>query len=293
MKFFNKILIPTFMAVGCFVLSVTSISAQQSIDGNLDISLLMKEASVRLDMSNEDAVILFDSERIRLNKDSRYTKYNHRIIWINAKDAFEHYGNIRVPYDPSRCSLHVETVRTWRDNKWSVTDLDAIEKELPETLSNADDYVNIHEAILSHEKIEFPYILEITYSIEDKEPFRRGWDGSWTFVRDEPVIKSWFGFELPIGWWPNIYEFPGAPAPFKSTDETLGLDMYSWERGPYQAKTFPPPENIEDNESFIIWSTWRDWSSLGAFIRSNFDSVAAVDTYLEEQLDSLLKGTFT
>ncbi len=293
MKSLNKFMVPTLVLAGCLILGTATVSAQQSIDGALDISLLMKEANVRLDMGNEDAVILFDSERIRLNKDSRYTKYIHRIIWINTDIAIRHYGDVRVPYDASRCSLHVETVRTWRDNQWWETGPTGIVETLPEELLNAYDYANIRETMLLHEGIELPCILEIAYSIEDKEPFRRGWDGSWTFVRDEPVIKSWFGFELPSDWYPNIYEFPGSPAPIKKTDESLGLDMYSWQRGPYDAKTFPPPENIEDNESFIVWSTWKDWSSLGAHIRTYFDKAAVGDKNLKEQLDSLLEGANT
>ncbi len=293
MKSLNKLNTLVLVIIG-LVFSVTAnVSAQQSIDGAHDISLLMKEADVGLDMASEDAVFLFDSERIRLNKDGRYTKYIHRIIWINTDIAIRHYGDVRVPYDAARCSFNMETVRTWRDNQWWETGPDGIVETLPDGLLNAYDYANMREMMLLHEGIELPCILEIAYSIEDKEPFRRGWDGSWTFVRDEPVIKSWFGFELPSGWWPNIYEFPGSPAPIKSTDESLGLDMYSWQRGPYDAKTFPPPENIEDNESFVLWSTWKDWSSLGAHIRTYFDKAAVGDKNLKEQLDSLLDGANT
>lgn len=293
MKLFNKVKTPILICAGCFILGASVVSAQQSIDGVVDISMLLKEAEARLDMDNEDAVILFDSERIRLNIDGRYTKYIHRIIWLNTELAIKRYGDVRVPYETIQCTLIVETVRTWRDNKWWETGPAGIVETLPDELLEADDYANIREMMLLHEGIELPCIVEIAYSIEDKEPFRRGWDGTWSFVRDEPVIKSWFGFELPTSWWPNIYEFPGAPAPIKKTDEMLGLDMYSWQRGPYLARTFPPPENIEDNESFIIWSTWKDWSSLGAHIRTNFDKAAVGDSYLKEQLDSLLLGANT
>jgi len=244
-------------------------------------------------MDNEDAILLFDSERIRLNKDSRYEKFVHRIIWINTEIALERYGDVRVPYDALHCTLKVETIRTWRDNKWWETSPTGIVETLPDELLNAYDYANIREMMLLHEGIELPCIVEIAYTIEDKQAFRRGWGGSWTFVRDEPVIKSWFGFELPSGWWPHIYEFPGAPAPIRRTDETLGLDIYSWQRGPYGAKTFPEPENIEDNESFLIWSTWKDWASLGAHIRTQFDNAAIGDKELKQQLDSLLEGTYT
>ncbi len=293
MKLINKLIIPSLMIIGYLISGNVNVSAQISIDGAVDISQLMKEAGATLDMNAEDAVILLDSERIRLNKNSRYEKFVHRIIWINTEIAIEHYGDVRVPYDASKCTLHVTTVRTWRDNKWWETGPNGIVETLPEELLNAYDYANIREMMLLHEGIELPCILEIAYSIEDKEAFRRGWDGSWTFNRDEPVIRSWFGFELPSSWWPHIYEFPGVPAPTKRTDETLGLDIYSWQRGPYGAKTFPPPTNIENNESFIIWSTWKDWASIGAHIRSQFDEAAIGDTYLKEQLDSLLEGAYT
>ncbi len=293
MKLINRLIIPYLLIIGYLILGNVNVSAQISIDGAVDISELMKEAEATLDMNAEDAVILLDSERIRLNKDSHYEKFVHRIIWINSEIAIGRYGDVRVPYDALRCSLHVTTVRTWRDNKWWETGPAGIVETLPKELLDAYDYANMREMMLLHEGIELPCILEIAYSIEDKEAFRRGWDGSWTFNRDEPVIRSWFGFELPSGWWPHIYEFPGVPAPTKRTDETLGLDIYSWQRGPYGAKTFPPPTNIENNESFIIWSTWKEWASIGAHIRVQFDEAAIGDTYLKEQLDSLLEGAYT
>jgi len=293
MKLPDKIMIPILFLVGCLILGTGTVLAQQSIDGELDISSLMKEAENSFDMAGEDAVILFDSERIRLNNDNRYIKYIHRIIWINTEVAIGHYGDVRVPYDASKCSLQVETIRTWRDDKWWETGPAGIVETLPDELLDAYDYANIRETMLLHEGIELPCILEVAYSIEDKKPFRSGWDGEWTFVRDEPVVLSRFGFELPSGWWPNIYEFPGAPAPIKTTEESLELDMYSWQRGPYDAKTFPAPKNIEDNESFLIWSTWRDWSSLGSYIRNYFDKTAVGDKHLKEQLDSLLEGART
>jgi len=293
MKSLRKLNILILVIIGFLFSGNISLLAQQSIDGLFDISLLMKEANVRFDMDNEDAVILFDSERIRLYKDGRYAKFVHRIIWINTDVAIRRYGDVRVPYDAAQCTLHVETVRTWRDNQWWETGPTGIVETLPYELVDAYDYANIREAMLLHNGIELPCILEISYSIEDKEPFRRGWDGSWTFVRNEPAVKSWFGFELPSGWWPNIYEFPGSPAPVKKTDDSLGLDMYTWQRGPYNAGTFPAPEKIEDYESYILWSTWKDWSSLGAHIRTHFDKAAVGDRNLKEQLDSLLEKADT
>ncbi len=280
-----------------FILSLcgwpSQIRAQESFDASVDIALLMQEADTLLDMSGEDAVILYDSERIRLDKDGRYTRSVHRIIWINSDVAIGRYGDHRIPYDATHCTFNIKTVRTWRDNQWWETKPSGFVETTSDQLENAYDYLNMREMMLLHDGIELPCILEVAYSIEDKETFRRGWDGSWTFVREEPVIQSSFGFDLPAGWWPNVYEKPAIPPPSKWTDNNLGLDIFTWKRGPYLAAPYPPTGDPGETESFILWSTWKDWSSFGAHIRSRFDPAAVGDADLKQQLDSLMENTFT
>jgi hypothetical protein len=261
--------------------------AQKSLSGLLDISELMTIAGERFDLASEDAVLLFDGQRIRAHKDGRYVQYVHRIIWLNTDVAIRRYGDHRIRHDVAHCSLKVAAIRTWRDNQWWETGSTGIVETLPYELAHAYDYANMREMMLLHDGIELPCIIEVAYLIEDLVPFRTGLEGIWTFARNEPVVQSWFGLELPVGWWPNIYEYPATPPPEKTTDTALGFDIYFWKRGPYDALPRPHIADPAKTEPHILWSFWKDWDSLGKHLKNIIDSAAVTGEYLKGIIDSV------
>ena len=54
----------------------------KSISGQQDINALMATAQKTFDMSNQDAVLLFNGKRFNMMPDGRLVEYTHQIIWI-------------------------------------------------------------------------------------------------------------------------------------------------------------------------------------------------------------------
>ncbi len=287
----NMILI---LAISAILATCTpTVWAQKSIFGMQDISELLKVAEKSFDLSGEDAVILFDSKEVNWLHNGKLLTHIHRIIWINTEIAKRKYGDHRIPYDDAHCYFKEITVRTWRDGQWWVTGSTGVVETLPFKLEKAYDYTNMREMMLLHNGIELPCILEIAYTIGDKEPFRSGAEGLWTFSREEPVIQSWFTYGLPAGQMPNLFTSEDVPEPEKDTDEELGLDIYRWKMGPLEAIPRPHTDDPVGYIPHIIWSTWRNWKEYGNYLNDSFKTATRLDESLKKSLDSLLVNART
>lgn len=272
---------------------IPTVWAQKSVSGIQDISVLLKAAEKRFDLSKEDAVILFDGKKIYWLADGRLVTYIHRIIWINTEIAKRKYGDHRIRYDGAHCNFKVTTVRTWRDGQWWETGPTGIVETLPFELEKAYDYANMREMMLLHNGIELPCILEIAYSIEERQPFRNGAEGLWTFAREEPAVLSWFTYGLPAGQNPNVSTSKDVPRPEKYTDEELGLDIYRWKMGPLNAIPRPYTDDPVANISRIVWSTWENWREYGNYLNELFKASTKLDEPLKRSLDSLIADART
>ena len=164
--------------------------AQKSFDGKYEIAALMDSAKTHFGFEDRDAIFLLDSKDIRWLLDGRLSTTIHRIIWIGTDYAIKSYGDHRIPYDDAHENFEVRTIRTWRDDQWWVTGETGIVETLPRALRNAYDYTNMREMMLLHNGIEIPCILEVAYTITDKEPYRENIDGLWTFQKEMPVVLS-------------------------------------------------------------------------------------------------------
>ena len=260
----------------------------QSISGQQDINALMAAAQKTFDIKNQDAVLLFNGKRYNMMPDGRLVEYTHQIIWIGTDYGIEHYGDRRIPYDSGHCSFKTVTVRTWRDNQWWETGETGKVETLPSQLRNAYDYSDMREMMLLHNGIEIPCILEVAYIIEDKAPFRKGFEGIWSFQREEPAVASWFGLGLPIGAKPRIEKSSDVPDYEVESNEKNGLNVYWWKMGPLPA--IPPPRNDDyyAEVPHISWSTWPDWKAYGDYIAGHFVANAAIDSSLKARLDSTI-----
>jgi hypothetical protein len=276
-------------AILCFLVAVPGSQAQQSIDGKHDIAQLLNQAKQSFDLTKEDAVLLFDGQKAVWSADGRLAKSVHRIIWIGTEVAIERYGDHRVPYDNDRCTFTVATVRTWRDGQWWETGATGKVETLPFALNAAYDYTNMREMLLLHNGIELPCILELAYTIEDKQPFRSGADGLWLFQREEPAVRSWFGLGLPQGEKPNVFVSAGAPRPEVQSDESAGIEVTWWKMGPLEAQARPHTSDPAAYTPHVAWSTWKTWGELRSQLAGPFESAMTIDEQLKTGLDSVLQ----
>lgn len=283
--------LPAIAVLLLSILFAAPSGAQESISGMHDISELLATAEREFDLENQDAVMLLDHEANRWMPDGRLITGVHRIIWINTDVAIDRYGDHRIPYDDASCMFNLITVRTWRDGQWWDTGPTGMVETLPGRLRQAYDYANMREMMLLHNGIELPCILEVAYSIEDKEPFRAGADGIWMFARREPTVQSSFKLEFSEGKGFDFSMSEGVPDPVKKTDSESGLDIYSWTMGPLPAHVRPRSDDPAAYTPYVSWSTWNNWNEFGNYLDGVFKLTAKPDSSLSGQLDSLLKDT--
>jgi hypothetical protein len=265
--------------------------AQMSIDGELNIVELMEIAKNEFDLSNEDAVLLYDGKTVTWQADGRLVNHIHKIIWIGTDIGSGQFGDHRVPYDSVNCTFDVETIRTWRDGQWWVTGPTGIVETLPYAVFHAYDYSNLREMMLLHDGIELPCILEISYTIEDKEPFRKGADGLWLFMRDYPIVRSSFSVSFPAEEPCKTHATEDVPEVTVSDD--AGAVSHFWTMGPLDAQPQPRTDDPASYIPHVSWSTWDSWSDYGSDLLGVFESAMDVDDLLRHSLDSLVEKART
>ena len=290
------------------------IAAQTSKDGKVNIAQLMQMADKNFDLEVEDAIILYDNEEQTWLPDKRFYTKVHRVVWIGRSWAIRRFADHRIPFDKSRQSFTVNTLRTWRDGQWWESDTTAIVETLPGALQTAYDYTTMREMMLLHDGVELPCILEWEYIIEDMESFRKGVDGMWIFEKDVPVISSSFSFGIPAGSKPSVFisdevvELPVKTkvSPPKSsstkskTKRAKGnirtvneLDIYSYEMELIQPLPTPQSTDPAAYAPYIAWSTWKNWDKLGQDFRKTFEKAMELDGVLQDSLDLLIEGAFS
>lgn len=279
--------------LGFFALCGAPVQAQQSITGQDDIAQLMSLAEKEFDPGKYDAVFLLDEATYQWTADRRLITTVHRIIRIGTDIGVEAYADHRIPYDNDNCTFRVNALRTWRDNQWWETGETGIVETLPEPLRKACAYSNMREMMLLHDGVEIPCIIEVSYTIEDKRPFRSGTDGMWLFTKKQPAVKSRLSLVVPKGMPQFYYSSPDAPEPEVVASDDKGNETYIWTAGPLAALPVPHTDCPARYTPHVIWSAWKDWATLGEYINGNIKAAGFLDSTLVSRLDSLLRDSRT
>jgi len=275
------------------ILLASALQAQELPDDQYNINELMEKAGEAFDLSDHEAVLLLDKKYIRLFHDATYTRYFHHIILINSESAAEKYGTTAVVFDKAHCRFGLRKAGAWKDGQWYNTEPGDLKEKIPDALINAEDYNTIHEIIIPYKSLKPPFIIEVSYAIEDRGPFQKGEEGLWLFARKLPVLQSEFSFELPAGSLPNLYGPTSVPEPVLTTDEEYGLDKYTWTMGPLKA--IPQPYNPDPAKEvpYITWSTWKDWKTFGENLSGFFTEAMRLDDKMKSVVNSLTRYSRT
>ena len=283
-----KSLISVALLVGSALISGET-AAQLTINGYQDIDSLLGEARKRFDENSQDAIILFDGQKVYWLSDGRLVTFVNRIVLINTAVGIRSFGDNRVPYDDARCSLHVEALRTWRDGQCIASGPTGMVETLPFAVREAYDYTNMREMMLLHDGIELPCILELAYYVEDKVPFRAGAEGQWLFQRNEPVVQSSFGLGMPKGMQPSVVASSSIPAPRSETDTVWGVEVIWWKSGAAEAVGLPTTVDAAASVPHLTWSTWENWRSMGQYLTGQFEGALTLGQTPIPAFDTLLQ----
>jgi len=284
----------SFVASLVLALAVAGAHAEpMTYSGRMDIGEMLSIADTTFDMAAEDAVVLLSGYRETILPDGRRSLLVHRIVRINSDHAIETYADLRIPYDSKRQKMTVHALRVWRESeqRWIQHRQTAIVETTPFKLAVAPAYTNIHEKMLLHDGVELPCILECAYTIEDKEPFRRGAEGVYIFQDEEPIVWSWFILEMPRAITPVLKASDGVPEPRQSSDPERGLERWSWKMGPLPARPDPETSDPAAYLPHLSWSTWENWSALGRDLETTFREAMSLDKVLKDSVRQIVAGS--
>lgn len=259
--------------------------------GNFDIGAWMEQARDTWDFDDEDGVLLLEGMRLTWLEDGRLREEHHRVVWIATDHALEQYADLRVPWDKDRQTLKVNALRVWRDDRWVRHRPTAVVETTPFQFRTAPDYTNIRETMLLHDGIERPCILECDYVVEDRMPFRAGFDGQWLFRHNNPALNSWVIIEVPEGTELELATSPGVQV----TDETPGgpvegFDVYSMRMQRMEPAPLPETADPAAYLPHVQWSSYASWNELGDQIKAAFVGKQRLGDALEDSLANLLEG---
>ena len=272
--------------------SFTPIYSQTSISGDLNISELLKSADKTFNLSEQDAVILFDGHTEEWLIDGRLKTSVHRIVWLGGASVVRRYGDHRIPYDDKFHNFSVQALRTWRDNRWWDSDTTGIVETLPHAVQKAYDYSNMREMMLLHNGIELPCIIEVAYTIEDKFPHRSGVEGMWLFARDDPVLVSQCCLSFPSERNPQLYASKDVTDPIVDIDESSDMETYTYRLEGIPALPLPHTADPAAYSPHVAWSTWKNWQQYGDLLKTTFDSWLEMDKTLRDSLNALVDRAY-
>ncbi|UCF66201.1 MAG: DUF3857 domain-containing protein [Acidobacteriota bacterium] len=263
-----------------------SVAEPDSITAEHDIGTLLKRARESFDVSAEDAVFLLDETRESWTHDGRLVRSVHRIVYVNTALAVRRYADLRVPYDSARQRFVVTALRTWRpaDRRWIESGPTARVETLPFALDRAPDYAHRREMMLLHDGVELPCVVETAYTIEDSKPYRPGIEGVWNFSRAEPAVVSRLVLEFPEQSLPHYEVFGDTPEARRGRVADLDLETLTFEMTTVGAHPDPPTSGSLRELPHVVWSTWKDWPSLGRALEDRFNASASVDEPLRERI---------
>lgn len=251
-------------------------------DGRTDLAELERAAAARWDLSRQDAVVLLERCEVEWTADGRRIETRHRVVRIAAEVALEEYADLRVAYDSVRTDLDVLSLRTYRDGHWTESGPTAQVETMSSALDRAPDLSGIRELMLLHDGVELPCIVETSWRVTDRWPFRGGTEGVFVFAREDPVVRSELSFTAPTG--TGLFETGGgAPSPLSEQDATGG----SVRRAARMELLDATGTMSLDGAAYLphaSWSTWPDWASYGAFLRDGFEWAVVIDPALQDSV---------
>ncbi|MBD3166292.1 DUF3857 domain-containing protein [bacterium] len=270
-------------------ISVAATAEPMTYDGAYDIGELLDEAKFTYDFENEDAVFLVYEEKSRLLPDNRRVYTYHHVVYITTEEGIELYGDLRVPFDSERQTLTSHSHRTWMDEQWWPSDPPGFVETLPYEVDHAYDYANLRETMMLHEGIELPCILESAYTIEDKEPYRKGMDGVFIVPQDDPAVVVNFEIGMPDGRVPAYNQSEGLNPPQELKDAESGLNLYTWTARLVDGLARPITDDPASYAPAITWSTYASWDDFGMVIREAFDEHRVLSDDMKDSLQAVTR----
>ncbi|MCB2212167.1 DUF3857 domain-containing protein [bacterium] len=290
----KSLLLTVFSLLLIVAAAIPGYAEPMTYSGNLDIGQMMDEAQRVWDFDDHDSIVLLEGVRYTWMEDGRLAEQHHRVVWISTEHGIDHYADLRVPFDSDRQELKVRALRTWRDDRWIEYRKTAIVETTPYAFRDTPDYNGIRETMLLHDGVELPCILECSYTIEDKEAYRGGFEGQWTFQHNDPTLNSWLIIEAPNEVPVKVMSLNGAIEP---SNELPGTDaseqVFSYRMKKMEPAPLPATNDPAAYLPTVQWSTFNSWVELGNQLKGQFLTKSMITDALRDSLNLLLEDAET
>jgi hypothetical protein len=287
-----------YIILGLFALALSlsfpvQLSAESmGVSHGYDLDELWARAQKNLDLKAHDAVLLLESRRVSILENGNLRTRVHRVVWIGTEAGIDHHADLRIPWNSAASTFTVVALRTWNDDRWwpdeSKVSETAVVETLPFALALADDYTSMRETMLLHDGVELPCIMETIYEIEEEGAAKDGADDLFVFPQDDPALLVEYGLTVPVGVTPAFRTGNGAPEQEIISDADQSKS-YIWRMDNIGRLGTPHTETPVVYEPYLLWSTWKDWETLGKKIRSSFNEVAVLSEMLVDSLAERMK----
>lgn len=280
------------IAIAVLLLGAAVASAQtMGVSAGHDLDALWAKAQKTHDTAQEDAIILLDSRTVTVGDEGTVVTRVHQVVWVATAQGIRGYADLRLPWNSATSTLEVEKLRTWMDGRWwpDPTEISetAVVETLPYAVALADDYTVLRETMLLHDGVELPCIMETTYTIAVQGPPTAGADGVFVFSQRDPVVRSEYVVEVPVGVEVRWEALNGAPQPVVSENGVMEL---AWTMDGAGALKLPVTEQPEAYEPAVVWTTWESWEALLREFGEAVEAAAVPDEALADSVAAVVRG---
>ncbi|MBE0567499.1 MAG: DUF3857 domain-containing protein [Krumholzibacteria bacterium] len=280
------------VVIAVLLLGAAAASARtMGVSAGHDLDALWAQAQKTHDTAQEDAIILLDSRTVTVGDEGTVVTRVHQVVWIATAQGIRGYADLRVPWNSATSTLEVEKLRTWMDGRWwpdaeEISET-AVVETLPYAVALADDYTSLRETMLLHDGVELPCIMETAYTIAVQGPPTAGADDLFVFPQRDPVVRSEYVVEVPVGVEVRWEALNGAPEPVVTEN---GVKELAWTMDGAGALKLPVTEQPEAYEPAIVWTTWESWEVLLREFNAAIEAAAVLDTALVDSLAATTAG---
>ncbi len=237
-----------------------------------DLDALWSQAQKEFDITKHDAILLLESRHETILENGGRRTTVHRVVWIGTPPGLRDHADLRIPWNSAVSTFRVHLLRTWREGRWwpheSKVSPTAVVETLPGAVATADDYTMMREAMLLHDGVELPCIMETAYEIEE-QPGATGHDGFFVMQRRDPVVKAELKITLPDDVTLRIKGYNGAPVPDEAGGDSKAIHIVTLEN--LDRLGSPRIADPAVYAPAVAWSTWPDWAAVRDAVMASFD----------------------
>jgi len=286
----RRILPVTLIAIIMFV-PLPVISAEMGISGGYDLDRLLEESRNSFNFSENDAVFLLHRKDFRITSGGDLVTRVHTVIRISSRSSIRSYADLRIPYNSANSQFRTIKLRTWRDGEWhpdseKISET-AVVQTLPSAVARASDYSSMREVMLLHDGVELPCVIETEYQIVEKGAAEDLPGGFEIFPQRDPAMVVEYSVTVPTGTILRHKTGGGAGGPAR--DESDNGTRFAWRMERIDRLGSPEIGNKASFSPYLVWSTAKDWKTLGEWINSGFYSAAALNSALSDTVSGIVE----